>query len=74
MKANAGEMKKIEQMLITCREGYTVDMSSGSGAASRFRKAGRGPAVLVCLLCAPNKYSLFYQQNKFPFWPLHMHK
>lgn len=28
----------------------------------------------ACLLCAPNKYSLFYQQNKFPFWALHLHK
>lgn len=46
----------------------------GPKATRRVRKAGRGPVVLVCLLCAPNKYSLFYQQNKFPFWPLHMYK
>lgn len=36
--------------------------------------ARRGPVVVLCLLYAPKKYSLFYQQNKFPFWPFHMYK
>lgn len=36
--------------------------------------AGRGPVALACLLCPPNKYSVFYQQNKLPFWPIQMYK